>query len=312
MNHVYNLADVNLLKPSVVTIGVFDGVHLGHQHLIRQLVRTAHEHGRLAVVLTFFPHPDMVVRELGYGRYYLQTPEQRAAELLRLGVDCVITHPFNEQTRHIPAAEFVDQLLHHLRMAELWVGADFAMGYRREGTVSFLREKGAQKGFGVQVIDLLTATPHDSSAISSTLIRAALLDGNVEQVCQWLGRGYTVSGTVVHGDARGRTIGFPTANIAVWDQQALPAYGVYAGWLTLDGEPERYPAVTNIGIRPTFQATVLRVEAHILDFSRDIYDRQVTLSFEHRLRGEQKFDSINELIAQIRHDVEQARFALKT
>ena len=146
MTHLYSLEEANLPEHSIVTIGVFDGVHKGHQYLIKRLVDEAHATGRLAVVLTFFPHPDVVLRDL-QGRYYLTTAEQKAELLTELGVDCVVTHPFNDAVRQVRAAAFVDQLLQNLKMSALWVGSDFAMGYKREGNVPFLREQGLQKGF---------------------------------------------------------------------------------------------------------------------------------------------------------------------
>jgi riboflavin kinase / FMN adenylyltransferase len=303
MNHIYDLTNAHLAKPSIVTIGVFDGVHRGHAHLIRQLVAEAHASSRLPVVLTFFPHPDIVLRGL-HGRYYLTTPEQRAEQLLKLGVDTVITHPFNDTTRHIRAADFVDQLVKHLQLNALWVGADFAMGYKREGNVAFLREQGETKGFSVHTVELVQ-TENDHESISSTRIRERLEAGEVEEVSGLLGRAFSVSGEVVRGDQRGRTIGFPTANVAVWDEQVLPANGVYAGWATLEGE--RLMAVTNIGIRPTFAGQNVTVEAHLLDFNRDIYGKTLEVSFDKRLRPEKKFNGIQELMAQITLDAQAAR-----
>ncbi len=301
MRHIYNLAEAHLQQPSVVTIGVFDGVHLGHQYLIRQLVEEAHSTNRLAVALTFFPHPDIVLRGLT-GRYYLTTPEQKAEQLMKLGVDLVVTHPFNETIRQIRAADFVDQLLEHLRLHTLWVGEDFAMGYKREGNVPFLTQQGSDKGFSLHVIDLVA---NGGEAISSTHIREALEAGNVEQAREWLGRGYEVVGEVVKGEQRGRKIGFPTANVGVWEEQVIPANGVYAGWATLGDE--RFMAMTNVGVRPTFEGQGVTVEAYLLDFDRDIYGQQLALSFEKRLREEKKFNGIQELIAQIQADVEAGR-----
>jgi riboflavin kinase/FMN adenylyltransferase len=304
MTPLYKLTDLQLEQPSVVTIGVFDGLHLGHQFLIRELVDTAHRAGLLAVVLTFFPHPDVVVRGLT-GRIYLTTPEERAGRLLALGVDNVVTHPFNEETRHMRAAAFVDQLVRHLRPRELWVGADFALGYQREGNVDFLREQGAQEGFDVHTVDLLQ---RGTDVITSTRIREALGTGDVETAGQLLGRPYTVSGEVVHGDKRGRGIGFPTANIAVWESLLLPANGVYAGHAIIDNVP--YKTVTNIGVRPTFAGTHVTVETYVLDFDRDLYGQTISVTFERRLRGEKKFSGLDELIAQIQADVARTRAVL--
>lgn len=296
MPHYRSLADVRLEKPSMVTIGVFDGVHRGHQYLIRRLVETARSRDQLAVAITFYPHPDVVLRGIT-GRYYLTTPDERAHILTDLGIDAVITLPFNDDLRHIRAATFVDQMNTYLRLETLWVGSDFALGYQREGNVAFLRQQGEEKQFGVEVIDLLLS---EGGAISSTAIRDALSAGDVEQARDLLGRAYAVSGEVIHGEARGRKIGFPTANIAVPESLVIPANGVYAGWGILGDE--RFMAVTNIGMRPTFDGQSVTVEAHLLDFDRDIYGQNLTFTFETRLRSEMKFSGIDALIAQIADD----------
>lgn len=301
MKHIHHLTEANLPQDSLLTIGVFDGVHKGHQFLVRQLVEKAHNSGRLAVVMTFFPHPDAVVKGVS-GRYYLTTTDQRAQYLLDMGVDCVITQPFDESLRQMPALEFVEQLVGHLKLDELWVGADFAMGHERQGNVAFLQAQGEEKGYTLQVVDLVS---NDDTAISSTAIREALDNGAVEQAAQWLGRAYSVNGPVVHGEQRGRQIGFPTANIQVWEQQIIPANGVYAGWATLNGQ--RYMAVTNVGVRPTFQGEGVTVEAHLLDFNQDIYGQDLAFEFVTRLRGEQRFNGIDALIAQIRADSDSGR-----
>lgn len=306
MNHYYNIADAHLEQPSIVTIGVFDGVHRGHQHLIQRLVAEARASKRLAVVLTFFPHPDIVLKELK-GRYYLTTPEQKADLLISMGVDYVITHPFDDQVRQIKAANFVDHLLDHLKMQSLWVGSDFALGYKREGNVPFLRGQGEHKNFSVQEVDLIMG---DGEKISSSAIRDAIMAGDLVQAKSWLGRPYSVTGEVVHGEKRGRQIGFPTANTATWDEQVLPANGIYAGWARLG--QERFMAMTNVGVRPHFDGRVVTVEPHLLDFERDIYGQQLEVSFEKRLRPEAKFSSLQELIDQIGRDVREGRVYLQT
>lgn len=307
MKHVYQLSDAQLERPSVVTIGVFDGVHRGHQTLIEMLVAEARQMDRAAVVVTFFPHPDKVLRQLS-GRYYLTTPEQRAQVMLELGVDCVVTHPFDDEVRHMRAAAFVDNLLRHLNMAELWVGVDFAMGYQREGNVAFLQAQGAQKGFKVAPLELIT---HESAGgvINSSRIRELLNQGEVEKVRDWLGRGYALTGEVVHGDKRGRELGFPTANMAIWDEQIIPANGIYASWVHIGDE--RFMAATSVGIRPTFDGKIVTVEPYILDFNREIYGQQIAVTFEKRLRAEEKFDGIEPLIAQMHRDVANSRAYLQ-
>lgn len=303
MVHLRSLKEAKPDSDSLVSIGVFDGVHLGHQNLIGRLVQKANQSGRVAVVVTFFPHPDKVINETS-GRYYLTTPEKRAELLLQLGVDMVVTLAFDARFRRLPAADFVDQLVTNLRIKELWVGADFALGFRREGDVRFLKAQGARRGFEVEAIELITSVNSDrlirSSKVRELVRRGAMLDAK-----SMLGRPYSLSGKVVEGDQRGRTIGIPTANIAVWPEQILPAKGVYATWAILGGDP--IMAAANIGYRPTFSGDAVTVEAHLLDFNRDIYGENLELRFEKRLRAERKFAGLDDLVAQIRSDISASR-----
>jgi riboflavin kinase / FMN adenylyltransferase len=305
MIHARALESLHLTQPSIVTIGVFDGVHIGHQHLIRQLVEEARATGRLAVVVTFHPHPDVILRGLT-GRYYLNTPEERAELFAAMGVDAVVTLPFDQALREQRAADFVALLLRHVRMSALWIGSDFALGYKREGNVAFLRERGEALGFSVHSIDLITA---GHATVTSTGIREAIALGDMAQAAAWLGRPYAVTGEVVHGQARGRTIGFPTANIRPWELLLLPANGIYAGWASFEGE--RYMAATNVGYRPTFNGDDVTVEAYLLDFEGDLYGKILTVTFDLRLREEQRFSGIDALITQIRADVAAARAFLE-
>lgn len=301
--HIRNLSSADLKQPSIITVGVFDGVHRGHQSLVKQLVAEAHATDRAAVVLTFFPHPDVVLRNIE-GRYYLTTPDQRANLLLDLGVDLVVTHAFDETVRHMRAADFADQLIAHLNMSSLWATQNFAMGYKREGNIDFLRAQGAAKGFTVKTVELVYAD-ENGDKISSSSVRDALLAGELERANTYLGRPYCMAGEVVHGEKRGRQIGFPTANLAVWEQQLIPQHGVYACYATLGNE--RFKAVTNIGRRPTFEGDDVTVEAHLLDFDRDIYGQTLNLDFVAHLRDEMKFNGIENLVAQIGRDVEEGR-----
>jgi riboflavin kinase/FMN adenylyltransferase len=303
MQHVYRLEDVSLPGPAIVAVGMFDGVHLGHQYLLRRLVATAQAQHCVPTVLTFFPHPDVVLGRAA-GRYYLTTSEQRAALLSGMGVECVVTYPFDDQVRQMRAAEFVDRLRAHLKLRELWVGADFALGYKREGNVEFLRAQGEKKGFKLEVVELVT-NDGNGQIISSASVRAALQAGDIETVTRRLGRWYRLEGEVVHGDGRGRLLGFPTANMDVWDQQVLPPNGVYAGWAYLNGET--FMAVANIGNRPTFNGYPVTVEAHLLDFDRDIYDRNLVFDVVASLRPELKYTTVEALVEQIRLDVVQGR-----
>jgi len=308
MAHIYQLEDAHLTQDTAVTIGIFDGVHLGHQALITRFVQAAYDAGQRAVVVTFYPHPDAVLRNIS-GRYYLTTLEQKADLMLNLGVDLVVTHPFNEATRQMRASVFADRLIEHLRMKAVWVGVDFALGYQREGNVAFLREQGEQRGFTVQAIDLV-AHEREGDVIRSTAIREAVQAGDMEVVRKGLGRSYAVRGLVVAGQQRGRTIGFPTANIAVWEEQLLPPNGVYAGWASWGHE--RHMAVTNIGVRPTFDGQGVTVETYLLDYEGDLYGKTLDVTFEQRLRSEMKFNGLEALIAQIRADVETSRSVLST
>ncbi|GAB5491463.1 MAG: bifunctional riboflavin kinase/FAD synthetase [Phototrophicaceae bacterium] len=306
MIHVRDLSTIQLEKPSIVTIGVFDGIHRGHQVLIQNLVDEAHAIDQLAVVLTFHPHPDVILDDVD-SRYYLTTPELRAQLLGDMGVDVVVTHPFNDTVREMRAETFVDNLLIALNMSSLRVGADFALGYQREGNVEYLTELGQQKGYELRPIDLVSVNDGDD-IISSSLIRSLLQAGDVKKANKLLGRPYTVEGKVIQGDQRGRLIGFPTANMDVWKQQILPAQGVYAGWAIVDNE--RFMAVTNLGTRPTFDGVSLSLEPHLLNFNRDIYGKTLSLTFEHRLRSEQKFDGLEALKTQLQQDIAQGRKVL--
>lgn len=299
MPHVYRLEDAHPTRPTVLAVGVFDGVHLGHQHLLARLAARAKSINCDPAVLTFHPHPDVVIGRAA-GRYYLTTPDERAALLNSLGAEWIVTHPFDDDVRQMRAAVFVDRLVTHLTMRELWVGPDFALGYKREGNVDFLRAEGERKNFTVEVVKLVTSDGNGNT-ISSSRIREALEAGEIEHVTNWLGRPYRLDGEVVRGDGRGRTIGFPTANIDVWDQKMLPAKGVYAGWVHLNGET--FMSVANIGNRPTFDGKTVTVEAHLLDFDRDIYGKQLVFDLVARLRPEMKFNGFEELVAQIKRDV---------
>jgi riboflavin kinase/FMN adenylyltransferase len=308
MEHIQTLNEIQLSQPSIVTVGMFDGVHRGHQVLVNRLVEEAHSSNRAAVVLTFFPHPDVVIRNVT-GPYYLTSPETRARLLGDLGVDVVVSHPFNDTVRQIRAAEFVDQLCQYLNLSALWATADFALGYKREGTIDFLRSQGKEKGFSVETIELLL-DEGSHEPISSNTIREALKAGDVAKAADYLGRPYRLSGEVILGQQRGRTIGFPTANMDVWSDQLLPDIGVYATLAHLGDET--ILSVTNIGKRPTFDGEGITVEAHLLDFDHDFYGETLQLDFVERLRGEVKFSGIDALVAQIRQDVEDGRKILQS
>jgi len=298
---VTHLSEVDHKRPTYVAIGSFDGVHLGHQLLLRAMVAQARQDGVRAAALTFFPHPRRVLQTLP-PRFYLTTLDDRVNLLAGQGIDLIITHPFDDEVRQIRAAAFVDQLLAALDMRQLW-GGNFALGYKREGDVPFLRQQGEAKGFRVVTLD--TLVDWDGAPVSSRRVRAALEAGHMAEVNGCLGRTYSVRGPVVKGDQRGRTIGFPTANLALWDELLLPGNGVYATYAHVHGR--RYAAATNVGVRPTVNGASLTVEAHLLDFDSDIYGEETRLEFVRRIRPEMKFAGLEALKGQIAADVEEVR-----
>lgn len=290
-----------------LTIGSFDGLHIGHQQILKELTAGAHAQGAPAVVLTFEPHPAEVIRGPLKG-YYLLEGEEKAELLAQLGVDMLISHPFTEQVRNTSAGDFVDAIHAQLQLSQLWIGHDFALGHDRQGNFDALRQFGAALGFSVHKVLPVRV---DGEVVSSSRVRALLAEGQVAQAARLLGRNYTLSGVVAQGAQRGRTIGIPTANLKVSERRLIPATGVYVTWAWLGGQ--RLPAVTNIGLRPTFEdgTPAPVVEAHILDYSGgEFYDQPLKLEFVQRLRGEQKFAGVDALLAQIHVDIEQARDVL--
>ncbi|TAK14335.1 MAG: bifunctional riboflavin kinase/FAD synthetase [Anaerolineae bacterium] len=307
MQHTRDLQSLSLTN-TFLSVGVFDGVHRGHRAILEPMVAAARAAGTTAVALTFDPHPTVVFSGPRDG-FLLTSPEERAELLGALGLDVLITFPFSRDAAATPARDFVEALHARLGLKELWVGHDFAMGYKRQGDVSTLRALGAELGFTVNAVPALE---NGDGPISSTRIRQHLAAGEVQFANSLLGREYSLRGVVIRGDGRGRTIGIPTANLNIPPDRATPANGVYAGWAQIGAE--RVMAVTNIGLRPTFEQAAPRrtVEAHLLDFDRDLYGTELALSFAARLRGEQKFSDIDALVAQIRNDIEQARQDLQT
>jgi riboflavin kinase/FMN adenylyltransferase len=285
-----------------LTIGVFDGVHRGHQEILRQLTTGAHANGAPAVVLTFSPHPAMVLA--GRDIKCLTTLDERVEILLSLGIDTVISMEFTRELAGHSAEDFMAVVKRQLNLEKLLIGYDFALGKDRAGNFERLAQIGQEMDFEVQTI---RAVQVGENVISSTGIRRAVAEGAMTLAEAGLGRSYAISGTVIPGDGRGRTIGIPTANVDVAPEKAIPANGVYACQALVDGESHK--AVTNIGVRPTFtgsQAQV-RIEAHLFDYSNDLYGKNITLEFVERLRGEQKFAGVDALVAQIQADIARAR-----
>ena len=287
-----------------LTIGAFDGVHLGHQALIRAMVAGARVASLEAVVLTFDPLPRQV---FGHGKSeLLSTLEERIALMEPLGVDGVIVIPFDRDVAATPAAKFVAWLADTLALRGLWVGPDFTLGRDQEGDIPFLVAMGAQRGFGVHIFD--ETVRWEGRPVRSSRIRRAVKAGDLRQANGCLERPYSLAGVVEHGEKRGRQLGFPTANLEVPEERLLPANGVYVCRAHL--RSGSFFDITNVGTRPTFNHHPPNVEAHLLDFSGDIYGEPLRLDFLHRLRPELRFPSAEALIEQMRMDEVNARVFL--
>lgn len=290
-----------------LTIGAYDGVHLGHQAVIRSTQQTASALGVAMAVVTFDPHPATVLRPENVPQL-LTDLEQKLELLEACGVDTVMVVPFDEESSAETAEEFVQRVLvGSLEARAVIVGHDFRFGANRSGNVDVLRTIGASSGFEVEGVQLLPRPDGKVESVSSTAIRRALAGGEVATAARMLGRHHEIRGPVVHGDERGRTIGFPTANVAVPREMALPADAVYAAWyFTPDGE--RHPAAVNIGKRPTFyqNAEHSLVEAHLIGFDGDLYEQAARVQMVDLIRSEQRFDGLDELKDQLQRDIQRA------
>lgn len=305
MEIVKELAELTPKQETMLTIGVFDGVHLGHQHLIKRLKKQAAERGLLSGVLTFRGHPQEVLYPQ-MALTFLTSLEERISLIQNLGVEFIAVLSFTAETAQLSARQFVSLLKEQLKMQGLVIGPDFALGRGREGNATVLKALGQELGFTVTSVPQLTV---EGQLVSSTRIRETLSRGDIKQVARLLGRHFTLSGVVVTGGERGRVLGFPTANIAPEPGRALPADGVYVTWARVDSK--LYRAVTNIGVRPTFGGGERTIETYVLDFNGDLYGRKVALQFIERVRGEIQFATPEELQQQIDSDVERARALLK-
>ncbi len=290
--------------PSVVAIGFFDGVHRGHQSLIARAGKAAATHGVRTVVVTFDRHPMEVVNP-GARPPLLMTLEQRLRTLAECDLDLVVALPFDDDLRHLSPTDFIDHVLAGpLQARHVVIGANFRFGHKAAGDVTTLADLGPAFDFTSEAVTLLEM---DGVVVSSTQIRGAVERGDVAQAARWLGRPHELDGVVVRGDQRGRELGFPTANLQVDDRAAVPAKGVYAGRFRLpDGS--WHPSAISVGVNPTFSGVrSLRVEAHLIDWDGDLYGLESHLQFTHRLRDEEKFDSVDALISQMHLDVDEAR-----
>jgi riboflavin kinase/FMN adenylyltransferase len=299
---VNSLNDLSL-QNSWLAIGVFDGVHRGHQYMLNLLTAGAHAASLPAVVLTFAPHPAVVLGKQTDFKW-LSPPAERNTLLNAQAVDHIILQHFDQNFAAISARDFMKSLSRQLGIRSLLVGHDFALGRDRQGDATYLARLGQELGYTLHAVEAVT---DQVGVISSTRIRQDIRTGRVAEASLQLGRCYNLFGEVVHGDGRGRTIQIPTANLDLPGDKLIPTNGVYACWVRFDGV--RKAAVTNIGTRPTFTIgeQLLHVETHILDFQTDIYGKILNLEFVERLRAEQRFPSVDTLVEQIHADIAKTR-----
>ncbi|MDR7484169.1 MAG: bifunctional riboflavin kinase/FAD synthetase [Armatimonadota bacterium] len=292
-------------RPVCLALGTFDGVHLGHRAVIQTACEAAGQEGGDAVVLTFDPHPLTIIAP-PEAPFLLTTLEERVALLAALGVDVLVVVRFTEAVRQVRAADWLDLLARRIGPRRFVLSSTHAFGRDREGTPAFLEAWAAQRHIGVTVVPPVT---NAGTIISSTAIRDRLREGDVRTAGEWLGRWYSVRGTVVPGEGRGRRLGVPTANLLVPADKVVPARGVYAAYATARGQT--YRAAVNVGLRPTFGEERLTVEAHLLDADVDLYGESLELAFVERLRDECRFDSVDALRAQVASDVARTRGLLE-
>lgn len=304
---LFRTLDSVAIGPSACAMGMFDGVHLGHRMVLEQAIRSAKIKGLSSVVFTFTNHPQSVIS--ASPTPLLSTLEERIQAFESLGFDAVLLLDFTPALREMPAEEFIQTiLLNTLCVKVVSIGYDHRFGKGRQGDGSYLKAQGDRFGFEVHIIEPIRV---DHQIISSTLIRKLLSYGDLEQANRYLGHPYTLIGTVVKGEQRGRRIGFPTANLQVEPGLLTPAQGVYAGTARLAGENEERPAVCNIGTAPTFgDQSQPRVEVHLLDSKQNLYGQQLIFTFLHRLREERNFPSVTMLVAQLEQDCATAKALL--
>ena len=293
-------------KDMLLTIGVFDGVHLGHKDLISQLVAQARQQDLLSGVVTFRQHPQEVLQP--QTRLPFLTDLTERSNLLKgEGVAVIIPLTFTAESAQLSARQFVDLLKKYLRMRGLVIGPDFALGRNREGNASTLCTLGKEMGFSVMVVP---AVMINGEVVSSTAIRKALADGDMKKVRSLAGRPFSLHGQVVTGAGRGIALGFPTANLDIAPEQAVPADGVYATWAYIDGRT--YPSMTNIGQNPTFNDRKRAAEVYVVDYQSDLYGHELKIDIVERLRDEKKFNTVAELKKQIAEDVKRGKAILNS
>ena len=306
MREITDITTFTTQQPTVLTIGTFDGVHLGHQKIIERVVATARQEGLLATIFTFFPHPRMVVQH-DKSLKLIHTLEEKKQLLQRLGVDLLVVQPFNEAFAQLTAEEFVSTILvQHLNVKKVIIGYDHRFGRNRTANINDMRLFGEKYGFAVEEISVQEV---DEVSVSSTKIREALNKGDVTTAEHYLGTPYSLTGTVVHGLKLGRTLRYPTANIQVTeDYKLIPKDGVYAVYSYI-GERKVY-GMMSIGKNPTIEGKGASIEVYFFDFNGDLYDRELTIYFVKYLREERKFSSVALLKKQLQDDETTARKAI--
>lgn len=300
------LAGLSPKKDMLLTIGVFDGVHLGHKYLISQLTDAAKKQGLLSGVVTFRQHPQEMLSPTTK-LPFLTDLDKRTGLLKNEGVEFIIPLSFTPELAQLSPRQFLSLLKKYLRMRGLVIGPDFALGQHREGNIDTLRSLGQDMGFSVSVIP---PRKIDGEVASSTAIREILANGDMKKVHKLMGRPFSLSGPVISGAGRGTKLGFPTANLDIDPQQALPAKGVYATWIYIDNKA--YQSMTNIGRHPTFPGSERTIEVLVLDYSGDLYGHELKIDIMERLRDEKQFDSAEDLIKQIAEDVKKGRAILSS
>lgn len=306
MREITDITTFTTQQPTVLTIGTFDGVHLGHQKIIERVVTTARQEELLATVFTFFPHPRMVVQH-DKGLKLIHTLEEKKQLLQQLGVDLLVVQPFNEAFAQLTAEEFVSTILvQHLNVKKVIIGYDHRFGRNRTANIDDMRLFGKKYGFAVEEISVQEV---DEVSVSSTKIREALNKGDVTTAEHYLGTPYSLTGRVVHGLKLGRTLGYPTANIQVTeDYKLIPKDGVYAVYSYIDGR--KVYGMMSIGKNPTIEGKGASIEVYFFDFNGDLYDQKLTIEFVQYLREEQKFATIDLLKKQLQDDETAARKAI--
>jgi riboflavin kinase/FMN adenylyltransferase len=298
------LANITPQGETLLTMGMFDGVHAGHRYLLEKLQQRAAEKNLLSGVVTFNPHPQSVLHPHDQ-LPWLSDVEDRVKNLKELGINIVAVLTFTPEVARLGAKEFISLVKRHLKMRGIMVGPDFALGRGREGDIDLLRSLGREMEFSVEIIPPYAI---NGEVVSSTLIRRALAQGDTRKVKRLMGRYFYLAGKVITSDKRGRILGFPTANLDIKPQQALPDNGTYATITQVNGK--QFPSATNIGIRPTFGEGEKTVETHLLNYKGDLYGKEIRVEFVQKLRDEQRFPSFEELKNQIEKDIREAEIIL--